>query len=444
MSRHGRETRVPPERSGEADREDRERAFSLLDEGIGRRDLLRATALIGAGAIAPAWATGCAVSQPPAPPGRPPAAVLQPGEGPRPGTYIVSTPDTIRWGSLPNRDAKAVARVRSGAIVTFDAVSHEGILEDQGRDPLAYFASKGVAEQSVMRDARAIAESDLEHSLTDDGPHVVTGPVDVIGAVPGDALKVEVLALRPRTPYGVISNRHGKGALPGEFPENSGPLPGASARAPERFRNISTFTPVRDVRGRGHGYLPVRPGMAAKFPLDPFMGIMGVALDTAKRVDSVPPTEAGGNLDVKNLTVGSSLYLPVFVTGAKFFVGDSHYAQGHGEVALTALEAPLRGTFRLTLLKEGSREVPAEDGRLRMPFGETAEYWMPIGLNADLDAAMKQAVREAISFLGAELGMPRATAYAYLSAATDFVVSQVVDGTKGVHGLIRRADFVAV
>jgi acetamidase/formamidase len=431
------------ERDEGSDGESGERAFTVLDEGIGRRDLLRAAALIGTGAVAPAWLAGCSASDAPRSAGRTPATtILQPGEGPRPGRYVPSTPDSIRWGYLPNRDAAPVATVQSGSVVTLDAVSHEGILEDQGRDPLGYFAGHGVPEREVMRDARAIADSGLEHSLDDDGPHVVTGPVDVVGARPGDALKIEVLALRPRTPYGVISNRHGKGALPGEFPENSGPLPGASAQRPERFRNVSTFTPVVDVGGRGHGMLPVRRGLSAQFPLDPFMGMMGVALDTSARVDSVPPTKAGGNIDIKNLTVGSKLYLPVFVPGAKFFVGDSHYAQGHGEVALTALEAPLRGTFRLTTLKAGSREVPAEGGRLTMPFGETAEYWMPVGLNADLDAAMKQSVRQAISFLGAELDMPRATAYAYLSAATDFVVSQVVDGTKGVHGLIRRADFV--
>lgn len=438
---------MPSGRSGEGlqgeeprEEERSERAFTFLDEGIGRRELLRAAALVGTGAIAPAWAVSSAEEA--RGQGGSTGSVLQPGEGSTPGLYVASTPETVRWGYLPNRDADPVATVRSGSVVTFDAVSHEGILEDQGRDPVAYFASHGVPEGAVMRDARAIADSRIEHSLTEDGPHVVTGPVDVVGASPGDALRIDVLALRPRTPYGVISNRHGKGALPGEFPENPGPLPGASARHPERFRNVSTFTPVTHLGGRGHGVIPVRPGLAARFPIDPFMGVMGVALDTSARVNSVPPTEAGGNLDVKNLTVGSTLYLPVFVPGAKFFVGDSHYAQGHGEVALTALEAPLRGTFRLTVLRSGSREVPAEGGRLTMPFGETAEYWMPVGLNADLDAAMKQAVRQAISFLGAELGMPRAKAYAYLSAATDFVISQVVDGTKGVHGLIRRSDFV--
>jgi acetamidase/formamidase len=129
------------------------------------------------------------------------------------------------------------------------------------------------------------------------------------------------------------------------------------------------------------------------------------------------------------------------VPGAKFFVGDPHYRQGDGEVSLTALEAPLRGTFRLTLLKQGSSAIPGGRGTLDLPFGETADYWLPVGLNPDLDEAMKQAVRQAIEFLHGEHGMQRAVAYAYMSAATDYVVSQVVDRTKGVHARIAKAHF---
>ena len=119
---------------------------------------------------------------------------------------------------------------------------------------------------------------------------------------------------------------------------------------------------MRRIRGEFRGVLPVSQRLRAEFPIDPFMGVMGVALDTAERVNSIPPTPAGGNLDIRDLTVGSRLYLPVFVPGAKFFVGDPHYRQGDGEVALTALEAPLRGTFRLTVLKQGSERDP---GRAR-------------------------------------------------------------------------------
>jgi acetamidase/formamidase len=419
-----------------------EEAFTTLSEGFGRRELLTAAAAIGAGAIAPAWMLSPGVEDAAAAADGPGPRVLQSRSGRRVGHYVESTPETVRWGFLPNRDARPIRTVQSGSLVTFDTVSHEGILEDQGRDPVGYFRGEGVPEAQVMRDARVIAASEMQHDFANDGPHIVTGPIHVAGARPGDVLKVDVVGLVPRAPYGVISNRHGKGALPGEYPQRPKPDPAATAQHPELFHNVSVFTPVRRIRGEYRGVLPVSRRMRAEFPIDPFMGIMGVALNTSDKVNSVPPTAGGGNLDIRDLTVGSTLYLPVFVPGAKFFVGDPHYRQGDGEVALTALEAPLRGTFRLTLLKKGSGAIPGNRGTLDMPFGETAEFWMPVGLNVDLDEAMKQAVREAIEFLHGELGMQRAVAYAYMSAATDYVVSQVVDKTKGVHARITKAHFV--
>ena len=356
--------------------------------------------------------------------------------------YLPSTTDTVRWGVLPNRDANPVLVVPSGSVVTFDTVSHEGVLEDQGRNPVEYFGSHGVAPEAVLNDAKAIAGSGIAHDFKADGPHVVTGPVAIEGAKPGDVLKIEVLALEPRVPYGVISNRHGKGALPGEFPENEGPQPGASADRPHLYNNVSVFTTVREVDGVTVAILNNKAGEEIRFPIRPFMGIMGVAANTSERVHSVPPAAYGGNIDINALGVGATLFLPVMVPGAKFYTGDPHFAQGNGEVALTALEAPLRATFRLTVIPAGDATIPG-GSPFTQPFGETAEYWIPVGLDEDLDEAMKQAVRQAIRFLSITLGVDRAVAYAYLSAATDFEVSQVVDKTKGVHGLIRKADFAA-
>ena len=356
------------------------------------------------------------------------------------GIYIPSTPHTVQWGSLPNRDTAPLLTVSSGAVVTFDSVSHEGILEDQGRDPVNYLGLHGVAPDQVLNDAKAIAASILAHDFTDDGPHIVTGPVAIEGAEPGDMLKIEVLDLIPRVPYGFISNRHGKGALPGEFPENEGPQPGADVRHPNLYNNVSLFTKITEIDGTRYAILRNKAGEELRFPIRPFMGIMGVAPDTSDRVHSVPPAAYGGNLDINVLGVGSTLYLPVQVRGANFYTGDPHFAQGNGEVALTALEAPLRATFRLTLVPAGDAEIPG-GSPFTQPFGETADHWIPIGLDADLNEAMKQAVRQAIKFLSVSLGIDRAVAYAYLSAATDFEVSQVVDRTKGVHALIRKKDF---
>jgi acetamidase/formamidase len=433
-----------------------EEAYELLADGVGRRDFLRVASIMSAGAIAPAWALSAGADNVFAgpnevdpdlevgfddAPGRPGPRILQPGQGQRPGHYVESTPDTVRWGYLPNRDAGPVLTVNSGSVVTFDTVSHEGILEDQGRDPDRYFGHHGVSRSRVLRDARAIANSDIAHDFDVAGPHVVTGPVHVRGAVPGDVLKVKVLRLVPRAPYGVVSNRHGKGALAGEYPRTDPPHPDRSPERPELYNNVSIFVPARRIRRKIRGVMPITRRHQIEFAIDPFMGLMGVALDTSEPVHSVPPTEAGGNLDIRHLRTGATLYLPVFVPGAKFFVGDPHFRQGHGEVALTAWEAPLRGTFRLTLLKKGSRQIPGNRETLAMPFGEDADYWMPVGINADLDEAMKQAVREAIAFLHGEFALPDEVAYAYMSAATDYVVSQVVDRNKGVHALIAKDHF---
>ena len=356
-------------------------------------------------------------------------------------TYIPSTANTVLWGSLPNRDTRPLLTVSSGAIITFDSVSHEGILEDQGRDPIRYFSKHSIYPDQILNDAIDIAASDLVHDFKDDGPHIVTGPVAIEGAEPGDVLKIEVLDLITRVPYGFISNRHGKGALPGEFPENDGAQNGADTQHPTLYNNVSVFTRIRKIEDTHYAILHNNAGKEFRFPIRPFMGIMGVAPDTKNRVHSVPPAAYGGNLDINALGIGSTLYLPVQIPGASFYIGDPHFAQGNGEVALTALEAPLRATFRLTVLPANDSRIPGGNP-FTQPFGETANYWIPIGLDADLDEAMKQAVREAIKFLSISLGIDRAIAYAYLSAATNFEISQVVDQTKGVHALIRKQDFV--
>jgi acetamidase/formamidase len=310
-----------------------------------------------------------------------PADLLQPGAGPIDGDhYVPSDGPNIRWGILPNRDSTPVMRVGDGATVTIDSVSHEGLLEDQGRDPVGYLAQFGIARDAVLDDARDIAAGDLAHDYDDDGPHVVTGPIEVLGAEPGDLLRVEVGVL----PYGDA-------------------------------------------------------GLEAAFALAPFMGLVGVAPDTSERVNSIPPGDFGGNIDIKLLGLGSVLYLPVQVPGALFYAGDPHFAQGNGEVALTAFEAPLRVTYRLSLVDHAVADRCV--GLLRRPFGETRTDWIAVGLHVDLDEAMKDAVRAAIDFLSTVVGMTPAQAMAYLSAAADFEVSQVVDSVKGIHCRIRKADF---
>jgi acetamidase/formamidase len=370
-----------------------------------------------------------------------PMAVKKSGEVPA-GYYVPSTVNTILWGSLPNADSKPVLTVPSGSVVTIDTISHEGILEDQGRDPVKYFGQYGVKPDQVLNDAKAITASNIEHDFAKDGPHIVTGPVEIEGAKAGDVLKVEILRQQMRVPYGVISNRHGKGALPGEFPEGVKPETGADAAHPELFHNVSTFVPVKEIGSKWYGMILEKTGPEPRIPLHPFNGTMGVAVNTKDKPNSIPPGEYAGNLDINELGVGATLYIPIQVDGGMFFASDPHFVQADGEVALTAVEGSLRSTYRLTVLKPGDPALPLP-APMKNPFAETPKYWIPIGLNSDLNEAMKDATRQTILFLEKKLGMDRAVAMAYASAGVDFQVSQVVDRVKGVNALIRKTDFPA-
>ena len=232
------------------------------------------------------------------------------------------------------------------------------------------------------------------------------------GAAPGDVLRIEVLGLRLRVPYGVITNRHGFGALPGEYPRHDGPF--------------WVFTEVDD----GHGLLPFGAGRRARYPLGPFLGIMGVATDTGAMLSSTPPGPHGGNLDCQELGSGTTLYLPVFVPGALFSCGDGHGVQGDGEVCVTAIETALQGRFRLTLRK---------DLRLDYPRAETPDHYMTMAMDPDLDQCVVRALRDMIVLLGEKRNLSREDAYTLCSLAADLRVTQTVNGSKGIHCMIEKA-----
>ena len=154
-------------------------------------------------------------------------------------THIASTPDTVRWGTLPLPGDRPVATVESDDILRIDTVSHEGLLEDQGRDPLAFFHAQGVRDEDVLADAIDIAER-VEHPQGS-GPHVITRPIAVKDVHPGDWLAIDVLSLKPRVPYGVISNRHGKGVLMGGLPRGR--------------KTVSIFARAMEYQGRLQGVM---------------------------------------------------------------------------------------------------------------------------------------------------------------------------------------------
>ncbi len=435
-------------------------AARILESGVGRRGLLLAAAAVGAGGT---LAAATSATEAAAAPRGFYEGVLQPGKGRIRGDhYLSSRTGEVLWGYVPTVHAKPVLTMRSGRTVTIDSVSHEGILEDQGRDPVAWLGEHGVRRREILDDAIDIAANyrRTTRSFDVDGPHVVTGPIRVAGAEPGDVLKIETLDVRARVPYGVVSSRHGKGAL---AITSAGTAPagitldevmpphdtdGRSSGIPTDYHNVSVFTALEG------GKAVMQSGRRRlRFPVNPFFGMMGVAYSQASGLtdpsaNSIPPTLGGGNIDIRHLGVGSTFYLPVAAEGALFYVGDPHHAMGDGEVALTAMEGSLRGTFRLTVCKKGSGTAPSV--AFRYPFAETASSWIPIGLSDpdgsvngqgnDLNVAMRRAVVNALDFLQQDQGLNRAVAYAYLSAAANFSVSQVVDRTTGVHALIRKSD----
>jgi acetamidase/formamidase len=179
--------------------------------------------------------------------------------------------------------------------------------------------------------------------------------------------------------------------------------------------------------------LPMGGGIT--LPLAPFFGVMGVAPpEEWGRIATKEPRAHGGNLDNKELVEGTTLWLPVHVPGARFSAGDGHGVQGDGEVCINALETCLTGTFRLDVEKGGG----ARDPILRFPRAETPTHFITMGMNEDLDLAMKQALREMIAFIAARTNLSPADAYQFCSLAVDFRVTQTVNGEKGVHGMLRK------
>jgi acetamidase/formamidase len=237
--------------------------------------------------------------------------------------------------------------------------------------------------------------------------HIITGPIAVAGAMPGDMLEIRIEKIVPGADWGYNLIRPLAGTLPEDFHETT-------------LMHIPVDTE------RCVCTLP----WGTELTLAPFFGVMGVAPPPAfGTIASKEPRIHGGNLDNKELTAGSTLFLPVWVPGANFSVGDGHGVQGDGEVCVTALEMCLTGTLTFVLHKQTD---------LKMPRAETPTHYISMGLHEDLDQAMKQALREMITFICARSNLSREQAYSFCSLAVDFHVTQTVNGEKGVHGLLKK------
>ena len=307
--------------------------------------------------------------------------------------HLRATPETVFWGYFDAATPPAL-EVASGDVVTIDALP-AGTEEDLPPD-----ASLVLDEHVPVMDALRAKK----------GPssHMMTGPVHVAGAEPGDVLQVDILASTPRQRWGVTKVMPLRGTLP------------------EDFDHFERFHIGIDL-DRGMALLPWGKELA----LDPFFGVIAVAPPPHwGRIGTNEPRAFGGNMDNKELRAGSTLYLPVFNHGALFSVGDGHGVQGDGEVCITALETALQGRFRLTVRK---------DMQLERPFAETADHLISMGFDEDLDDAAKTAVRDMVGLIAQRSGLSRNQAYALASLAADFRVTQLVDGNKGIHGMLAKS-----
>jgi acetamidase/formamidase len=308
------------------------------------------------------------------------------------GTLHV-TPANVQWGYFA-ADAKPVLTVKSGGVVTMDTICAIDELEQLGAAP----------DDPI----RELKEVEAKVKDKGPGPHVLTGPVAIEGARPGDVLEIEIVDIRLRSPYGWMMIEPDAGSLPEEFPYLRSKL----VRLDDRNK-VAEFAP------------------GIRIPVRPFFGVLGVAPPEG-RLSSGPPAYNGGNMDNKWLVAGTKVYLPVQVPGALFAAGDGHAAQGDGEVCITAIETNLTGVFRLTVRK---------DMKLRWPRAETPTHYITIGLHEDLNEAARRATKEMIDYLVTERGLSRDEAYMLTSAAVDLHVTQVVDHVKGVHAMLPKAIF---
>ncbi len=310
---------------------------------------------------------------------------------------LLPTPETVAYGYY-DAAARPVLRIKSGDTVEVGTLITSTPKRLEGA---------GVPADQVQPALKAIVDQ-----VTDKGPggHILTGPIYVEGAQPGDVLEVRIQKIRLDLPYAYNAFGPRSGFLPEDFQESRMkiiPL--------DREKMVAHFAP------------------GVVIPLHPFFGSMGDAPPPAAgRISSAPPWIHAGNLDNKDLVAGTTLYIPVHAPGALFEVGDGHAGQGDGEVDITAMETSLTGTFQLIVRK---------DMHLQWPRAETPTRIITMGMDKDLTVATKIAVREMIKYLMDVRHLSHEDAYMLSSVAADLSITQLVDGNVGVHMSIPKAIF---
>lgn len=248
------------------------------------------------------------------------------------------------------------------------------------------------------------------HRRINSGPHLLTGPIYVEEASPGDVLEIRLESIRPLLPVGFILSQPDRGALPKLLQDKA-----------------LQFIPI-DLT---NGSIEFPAGSGIRLPLQPFFGTLGVATAELNR-HSVPPGSYGGNLDNRLLQPPCRLFLPIFLPGALFSIGDGHGLQGDGEVCLTALETSMEGTIQLWRRTDLSH--------LPLPLAETSDAWITMGFGETLDAAFEMALTQMLTLLEKMLGLSREDAYLLCSLGVHFHITQAVNAPqKGVHGILPKA-----
>ncbi|HTV08803.1 MAG TPA: acetamidase/formamidase family protein [Candidatus Aquilonibacter sp.] len=320
---------------------------------------------------------------------------------------LLATPSTVAWGYY-SYHAKPALTVHSGDTVIMQTASTCGPperLEAEGVKPSEVPSWLDAIYKQVPREDRG------------PGGHILTGPVAIAEAEPGDVLEVRVLKIQLDTDFACNGFGAGRGFLPDDFPY------GRTKIIPlDRTKMLAHFAPGIEI------------------PLHPFFGSMGVAPpESAGKWNSAPPWMHGGNMDNKELTEGSVIFYPVHAPGALYEAGDGHAGQGNGEVDITALETFLTGTFQFIVHKRDPNAPESE--RLLWPRAETPQFYIAMGFSPDLKTATEMAVRNMITFLTTQApatdpGFPHLTrddAYSLISVACDVNITQLVDTNDGVH-----------
>ena len=326
--------------------------------------------------------------------------------------HIRLTPENSAIGNFPAQKAP-ILTIKSGDTVRFDTGGGAGWQRDKV-DPDAWLKEHHVP---ITADAPAVKETIEVLAKTEryagiEGGHLLVGPVAIEGAMPGDSIEVRVHLVEPRIPYGTTGRTPGRG-----LKQIEGERPPAKVTVFDLERDVALFGPGVEV------------------PLGPFMGVMGLLppdSDGSNR-RSGPPGLFAGNLDLKELTNGSTLYIPVFHPGGLFFTGDAHAAQGDGEISGTAIETANTAILEFILHKGKT---------LSAPRAETATHYIAIGLDPDLDNAMQMAADQTVEWLAELKGYDLFTSIPLASIGVDYRITQIVDGTKGVHAMIPKKYFI--